>query len=53
MLWTDTRFAAGHRFYEKCGFDRTGESRILDDLSQSSEVQFKLDFAAYQRALQL
>ncbi|WP_296987653.1 GNAT family N-acetyltransferase, partial [Thalassospira sp. UBA1131] len=39
MLWTDTRFAAGHRFYEKCGFARTGESRILDDLSNSSEWQ--------------
>ena len=37
MLWTDTRFEAGHRFYEKCGFTRTGQNRILDDLSQSSE----------------
>ncbi|MFV1849735.1 MAG: GNAT family N-acetyltransferase [Porticoccaceae bacterium] len=52
MLWTDTRFEAGHRFYEKCGFARTGESRILDDLSQSSEYQFRMDFAAYQKALQ-
>ncbi|HAI32907.1 GNAT family N-acetyltransferase [Thalassospira sp. UBA6510] len=51
MLWTDTRFEAGHRFYEKCGFARTGESRILDDLSNSSELQFRFDFAAYQKAL--
>ena len=51
MLWTDTRFEAGHRFYGKCGFARTGESRILDDLSNSSEWQFRFDFAAYQRAL--
>ncbi|MHC8491172.1 GNAT family N-acetyltransferase [Thalassospira sp. SM2505] len=51
MLWTDTRFEAGHRFYEKCGFARTGESRILDDLSASSEYQFRFDFAAYQKAL--
>lgn len=51
MLWTDTRFEAGHRFYEKCGFARTGESRILDDLSNSSELQFRFDFAAYQQAL--
>jgi putative acetyltransferase len=51
MLWTDTRFAAGHRFYEKCGFARTGESRILDDLSASSEYRFRLDFSAYQKAL--
>ncbi|MDG4718885.1 MULTISPECIES: GNAT family N-acetyltransferase [Thalassospira] len=51
MLWTDTRFEAGHRFYEKCGFARTGESRILDDLSASSEYQFRMDFGAYQKAL--
>ncbi|WP_033070110.1 GNAT family N-acetyltransferase [Thalassospira australica] len=53
MLWTDTRFEAGHRFYEKCGFVRTGESRILDDLSNSSEIQFCFDFSAYQKALLL
>jgi putative acetyltransferase len=41
VLWTDTRFEAGHRFYEKCGFTRTGETRILDDLSASSEYRFK------------
>ncbi len=40
VLWTDTRFEAGHRFYEKCGFARTGETRILDDLSASSEYRF-------------
>ncbi len=51
MLWTDTRFIAGHRFYEKCGFARTGESRILDDLSNSSEIQYRFDFAVYQKAL--
>lgn len=51
MLWTDTRFEAGHRFYEKCGFAQTGESRILDDLSQSTEYQFRFDFSAYQKAL--
>ena len=51
MLWTDTRFEAGHRFYEKCGFTRTGQNRILDDLSQSSEIQFRLDFATYRTFL--
>ncbi|WP_404423965.1 GNAT family N-acetyltransferase [Thalassospira australica] len=40
VLWTDTRFTAGHRFYEKCGFARTGGTRTLDDLSASSEYQF-------------
>ncbi|HBV00249.1 MAG TPA: N-acetyltransferase, partial [Thalassospira lucentensis] len=51
MLWTDTRFEAGHRFYEKSGFARTGQTRILDDLSQSSEIQFRLDFATYRKFL--
>ncbi|MCC9621480.1 GNAT family N-acetyltransferase [Thalassospira sp. MA62] len=50
-LWTDTRFAAGQRFYEKCGFVRTGQNRILDDLSASRELEFQLDFSAYQKAL--
>lgn len=40
VLWTDIRFEAGHRFYEKCGFTRTGETRDLDDLSVSSEYRF-------------
>jgi putative acetyltransferase len=39
-LWSDSRFEAGHRFYEKCGFIRTGETRDLDDLSQSIDVGF-------------
>jgi len=40
VLWTDTRFAAAHRFYEKRGFVRQGAIRILDDLSRSLEFRY-------------
>lgn len=40
VLWTDTRFTAAHRFYEKRGFVRQGAIRILDDLSNSLEFRY-------------
>jgi GNAT superfamily N-acetyltransferase len=40
ILWTDTRFEAAHRFYEKRGFVRQGSIRILDDLSHSLEFRY-------------
>lgn len=40
VLWTDTRFAAAHRFYEKRGYVRQGAIRILDDLSKSLEFRY-------------
>jgi GNAT superfamily N-acetyltransferase len=40
VLWTDTRFAPAHRFYEKRGFVRQGAIRILDDLSNSLEFRY-------------
>lgn len=40
VLWTDTRFAAAHRFYEKQGYVRQGAVRILDDLSKSLEFRY-------------
>ena len=40
VLWTDTRFAAAHGFYEKRGFVRSGSIRILDDLSRSLEFRY-------------
>ncbi len=39
-LWTDTRFRAAHRFYEKLGFIRSPGERLLDDLSRSSEYHY-------------
>jgi GNAT superfamily N-acetyltransferase len=40
VLWTDTRFEAAHRFYEKRGFLRQGSIRILDDISKSLEFRY-------------
>jgi GNAT superfamily N-acetyltransferase len=39
VLWTDTRFDAAHRFYEKRGYVRQGAIRILDDASKSLEFR--------------
>lgn len=40
VLWTDTRFDAAHRFYEKRGYVRQGAIRILDDISRSLEFRY-------------
>jgi len=40
VLWTDTRFEAAHRFYEKTGYVRQGSIRILDDVSNSLEFRY-------------
>jgi len=40
VLWTDTRFDAAHRFYEKRSYVRQGAIRILDDLSKSLEFRY-------------
>lgn len=36
-LWTDTRFQAGHRFYEKAGFARKPVVRFLPDSTNAWE----------------
>ena len=43
MLWSDTRFARGHRFYEKLGFRRWPGERYLADVSETWEFHFRLD----------
>ncbi len=45
MLWSDTRFARGHRFYEKLGFRRWPGERYLADVSATWEYHFRLDLA--------
>jgi putative acetyltransferase len=40
MLFTDTRFRAGHRFYEKNGFVRAPGERYLADISDSWEFWY-------------
>jgi len=42
MLWSDTRFARGHRFYEKLGFQRWPGERYLADVSATWEYHFRL-----------
>lgn len=39
-LWSDTRFAAGHRFYAARGFEQTRETRALHDISHTTEYRF-------------
>ena len=41
VLWSDTRFARGHRFYEKLGFVRQPVERYLADASASWEFFFR------------
>jgi putative acetyltransferase len=43
-LWTDTRFKAGHRFYEKLGFIRLPVVRYIADATDGWEY-------AYQRGI--
>ena len=44
-LWSDTKFASGHRFYERNGFVRVGEPRSLGDLSDTQEHRYVLELA--------
>jgi GNAT superfamily N-acetyltransferase len=40
MLWSDTRFDRAHRFYEKRGYVRQGQVRVLNDISHSLEFEY-------------
>ena len=35
VLWSDVRFARAHRFYEKRGYARTGETREMFDYTEA------------------
>lgn len=39
-LWSDTRFIEAHVFYLRHGFTQTGETRDLDDPSNTTEYRF-------------
>jgi N-acetylglutamate synthase-like GNAT family acetyltransferase len=41
FFWSDTRFEAAHRFYERLAYRRTGEERALGDISHSREYRFE------------
>lgn len=40
-LWSDTRFKTAHAVYERCGYRKTGRTRDLHDLSNSTEYHFE------------
>jgi RimJ/RimL family protein N-acetyltransferase len=40
VLWTDSRFTQAHRLYQRLGYVDTGERRDLDDLSNTTELEF-------------
>jgi putative acetyltransferase len=43
-FWSDTRFARAHRFFEKFGFESSGEIRVMHDSHEPyKEVFFYLD----------
>lgn len=46
LLWTDTRFRDGHRFYERNGFARLPVVRFLGDASDSWEFAYRRRLAA-------
>jgi putative acetyltransferase len=46
FLWSDTRFLRAHRFYEKAGFVRQPEQRLLQDISDTEEYHYRLDLQA-------
>lgn len=45
MLWSDSRFARGHRFYEKLGFVRWPGERYLADVSETWEYHYRKPLA--------
>ncbi len=40
-LWTDTKFATAHRFYERRGYVKDDRSRLLHDLSNTEEFHYQ------------
>jgi putative acetyltransferase len=44
-LWSDTRFTAAHRLYERLGYIRLPETRSLSDLSQTTEFHYRKQLA--------
>jgi putative acetyltransferase len=42
MLWSDVLFTRAHAFYERLGFARQDGTRLLGDISNTKEYQFRL-----------
>ena len=43
FFWSDTRFGAAHRLYERLGYRQLAGERPLGDISNSMEVRFERD----------
>jgi putative acetyltransferase len=43
VLWSDTRFEASHRLYQRMGFTQLGERIVPDDPNASREYRFERD----------
>jgi len=46
FLWTDTRFRDAHRLYERLGYVRADQMRVLHDASNSIEYRYDKDLRA-------
>lgn len=44
-LWSDSRFLDAHRLYLRLGYQRTGATRALHDLSATTEYGFRKSLA--------
>lgn len=40
-LWTDSRFDAAHRLYERAGWHRQALTRLLNDASNTTEFEYR------------
>jgi putative acetyltransferase len=45
-LWSDIRFTDAHRLYRALGWEQLDETRLVDDLSKSTEFHFKKSLSA-------
>ncbi len=48
-IWSDTRFLEAHRLYASLGYEQTGETRELQDVSRSLEYYFRKTLASRPR----
>jgi len=47
-LWSDTRFTDAHRLYERLGYQHTGKTPDLHDLSNTTELRFTKELLSEQ-----
>ena len=41
FFWSDTRFSAAHRMYQRLGYNQVDGERPLGDISNTMEVRFE------------